>query len=97
MINLKAQPCPSGRMPVVIGPGFGGVIFHEACGHLLETTSVAKKASVFHDKMDEMIAHPTLSAVDDGTRWRNDGDWFKHAGRVGNFSFHRGPHTEVDD
>ena len=67
MVNLKAQPCPSGRMPVVIGPGFGGVIFHEACGHLLETTSVAKKASVFHDKMDEMIAHPTLSAVDDGT------------------------------
>ena len=53
-------------MPVVIGPGFGGVIFHEACGHLLETTSVAKKASVFHDKMGELIANPVVNAVDDG-------------------------------
>ena len=67
LVNLGAKPCPSGRMPVVIGNGFGGVIFHEACGHLLETTSVAKKASVFHDKMGEMIANPAVSAVDDGT------------------------------
>ena len=48
------------------GVGFGGVIFHEACGHLLETTSVAKKASVFHDKMGELIANPVVNAVDDG-------------------------------
>jgi TldD protein len=67
LVNLGAQPCPSGRMPVVIGNGFGGVIFHEACGHLLETTSVARKASVFHDQMGEMIAHASVSAVDDGT------------------------------
>lgn len=67
LVNLAAKPCPSGRMPVVIGNGFGGVIFHEACGHLLETTSVAKKASVFHDQMGEMIASPVVSAVDDGT------------------------------
>ena len=67
LVNLGAKPCPSGRMPVVIGPGFGGVIFHEACGHLLETTSVAKKASVFHDKMGESIANSVVSAVDDGT------------------------------
>lgn len=67
LVNLGAKPCPSGHMPVVIGNGFGGVIFHEACGHLLETTAVAKKASVFHDKMGEMIAHPCVSAVDDGT------------------------------
>ena len=66
LVNLSARACPSGRMPVVIGPGFGGVIFHEACGHLLETTSVAKKASVFHDKMGELIANPVVSAVDDG-------------------------------
>ena len=64
---LDAEPCPAGPMPVVIDSGFGGVIFHEACGHLLETTSIEKKASVFHDKMDEMIAHPAVSAVDDGT------------------------------
>jgi len=67
LVNLTAKSCPSGRMPVIIGNGFGGVIFHEACGHLLETTSVAKKASVFHDQMGEMIASPIVNAVDDGT------------------------------
>jgi len=66
LVNLGARPCPSGRMPVIIGNGFGGVIFHEACGHLLETTSVAKKASVFHDQMGQMIANPSVNAVDDG-------------------------------
>ncbi|MGF1766885.1 TldD/PmbA family protein [Enterovibrio makurazakiensis] len=66
LIKLGASACPSGEMPVVIGNGFGGVIFHEACGHLLETTSVAKKASVFHDKMGEMIANPVVNAVDNG-------------------------------
>jgi len=67
LVNITAKPCPSGRMPVIIGNGFGGVIFHEACGHLLETTSVAKKASVFHDQMGEMIASSIVNAVDDGT------------------------------
>jgi len=67
LVNISAKACPSGNMPVVIGNGFGGVIFHEACGHLLETTSVAKKSSVFHDKMGEMIASTVVSAVDDGT------------------------------
>ena len=64
---LHADPCPAKTMPVVIDNGFGGVIFHEACGHLLETTSVEKKSSVFWDKMGEQIAHSNLSAVDDGT------------------------------
>ena len=73
LVNLSAKPCPSGRMPVVIGNGFGGVIFHEACGHLLETTSVAKKASVFHDKLGEMIANRKVNAVDDGTLVREWG------------------------
>lgn len=65
--TLYADPCPAGKMPVVIDNGFGGVIFHEACGHLLETTSVEKKASVFWDKLGEQIAHSSLTAVDDGT------------------------------
>ena len=67
LIKLTAVDCPAGKMPVIIDNGFGGVIFHEACGHLLETTSVAKKASVFWDKMDQMIANECVSAVDDGT------------------------------
>ncbi|WP_419168473.1 TldD/PmbA family protein [Halobacteriovorax sp.] len=67
LTKLKAKPCPAGKMPVVIDNGFGGVIFHEACGHLLETTSVAKKASVFWDKKGEQIASSVVSAVDDGT------------------------------
>lgn len=66
LLKLTADECPGGKLPVIIDNGFGGVIFHEACGHLLETTSVAKKASVFHDKMGQMIANPVVSAVDDG-------------------------------
>ena len=58
LVKLDADPCPAGQMPVIIDNGFGGVIFHEACGHLLETTSVQKKASVFWDKMDQQIANP---------------------------------------
>lgn len=64
---LKADFSPAGKLPVVIDSGFGGVIFHEACGHSLETTSVQKKASVFHDKMGQQIANECVSAVDDGT------------------------------
>jgi TldD protein len=64
---LHADDSPAGKLPVVIDSGFGGVIFHEACGHSLETTSVQKKASVFHDKMGEMIASEVVSATDDGT------------------------------
>lgn len=59
--------CPSGKMPVVIDNGFGGVIFHEACGHGLEATSVAKGTSVFTDKIDEKIASNMVTAIDDGT------------------------------
>lgn len=65
--NLYAQKAPAGPMPVVIGNGFGGVIFHEALGHLLETTSVAKKASVLSDKLGEQVASDTVTYIDDGT------------------------------
>lgn len=64
---LHAKPCPSGKMPVIIENGFGGVIFHEACGHGLEATSVAKNASVFSDKMGQKIASDLVTAIDDGT------------------------------
>jgi TldD protein len=64
---LKADVCPSGKMPVVIDDGFGGVIFHESCGHSLEATAVAKKTSVFTDKIGEQIASSVVTAIDDGT------------------------------
>ncbi len=64
---LKADYAPSGKLPVIIDNGFGGVIFHEACGHSLETTAVAKNASVFAGKMGEKIASDVVTALDDGT------------------------------
>ena len=54
---LNAGLCPSKKMPVVIDNGFGGVIFHEACGHGLEASSVSKGLSVFSNKLGEQIAH----------------------------------------
>ena len=64
---LSAKPCPAGRMPVVMDGGFGGVIFHEACGHSLEATSVALGNSEFSGQLGEQIAAPCVTAVDDGT------------------------------
>ncbi len=64
---LHAPECPSGMMPVVIDGGFGGVIFHEACGHSLEATAVGRGNSVFCGKLGQRIASERVSAVDDGT------------------------------
>lgn len=64
---LEAKECPSGKMTVVIDNGFGGVIFHEACGHSLEATAVARNASVFAGRLGEKIASDVVTAIDDGT------------------------------
>lgn len=66
-LMLNAKNCPAGKMMVAIDNGFGGVIFHEACGHSLEATSVAKGNSVFSDKLGEQIASTKVTAIDDGT------------------------------
>ncbi len=63
----SAGYCPAGVMPVAIGNGFGGVIFHEACGHSLEATSVAYGKSQFCGKLGQMVANPKVTAIDDGT------------------------------
>lgn len=64
---LHAPLCPAGMMPVVIDNAFGGVIFHEACGHSLEATSVGVGLSEFCGKLGQRVAAPCVTAVDDGT------------------------------
>lgn len=65
--KLNAKPCPNGELPVVIAPGFGAVIFHEACGHALEATTVADNISVLSNKLGQKIASDKVTIIDDGT------------------------------
>ena len=67
LVNLKAIPCPSGQMTVAIASGFGGVIFHEACGHSLEAACVGIGMSQMCGKLGKPVAGPKVTAVDDGT------------------------------
>ena len=69
---LDADPAPAGAMPVVVGGGFGGVLFHEMTGHGLEADHIQKGASVYAGKMGEQVAAPNLEAFDDG---RLPGEW----------------------
>ncbi|MDX2271388.1 MAG: TldD/PmbA family protein [Cyanobacteriota bacterium] len=63
---LYADYVESGTYPVIMANQFGGVIFHEACGHLLETTQIERQTTPFADKKGEKIAHPSLTAWDEG-------------------------------
>jgi TldD protein len=73
---LDAVDAPTGRLPVVVGNGFGGVLLHEAVGHGLEADAVQKRASVYAGKLGEEIAPSFVTAYDDGSRrgdWGSDG------------------------
>ncbi|MGQ4649556.1 metallopeptidase TldD-related protein [Lyngbya aestuarii] len=63
---LYAEYVESGTYPIIMANEFGGVIFHEACGHLLETTQIEQKTTPFLDKKGEKIAHESLTAWDEG-------------------------------
>ena len=65
--NLTADYCPAGQMTVAIENGFGGVIFHEACGHSLEATQVGVGMSEMCGKLGQKIANEKVTAIDDGT------------------------------
>ena len=67
LVNLDARPAPAGPMTVVLGPGWPGVLLHEAIGHGLEGDFNRKGSSAFSGRIGERVAAPGITIVDDGT------------------------------
>ena len=73
LVNLEARPAPAGTMTVVLGPGWPGVLLHEAIGHGLEGDFNRKGTSAFSGRIGERVAAPGVTVVDDGTLARRRG------------------------
>jgi TldD protein len=67
LLNLEAEPCPAGTMDVVLGPGWPGILLHEAIGHGLEGDFNRKQTSAFSDRLGQRVAAEGVTVVDDGT------------------------------
>jgi len=67
LVNLEASPAPAGAMTVVLGPGWPGILLHEAIGHGLEGDFNRKGSSAFSGRIGERVAAPGVTVVDDGT------------------------------
>ena len=67
LVKLEAVPAPAGEMEVVLGPGWPGILLHEAVGHGLEGDFNRKKTSVFAGLLGERVASPGVTVIDDGT------------------------------
>jgi TldD protein len=67
LVNLSARPAPAGAMNVVLGPGWPGILLHEAIGHGLEGDFNRKGTSAFSGRSGERVAAPGVTVVDDGT------------------------------
>jgi TldD protein len=72
-VNLGARPAPAGTMTVVLGPGWPGILLHEAIGHGLEGDFNRKGTSAFANRIGEQVAAPECTVVDDGTLARRRG------------------------
>ena len=67
LVNLEAIPCPAGEMDVVLGPGWNGVLLHEAVGHGLEGDFNRKGTSAFSGRIGQRVASPGVTVFDDGS------------------------------
>ena len=67
IVQLDAVPAPAGEMTVVLGPGWPGILLHEAVGHGLEADFNRKKVSAFSDRIGQLVASPLVTVIDDGT------------------------------
>jgi TldD protein len=67
LVNLESRPAPAGAMSVVLGPGWPGILLHEAIGHGLEGDFNRKGTSAFSGRIGERVAAPGVTVVDDGT------------------------------